>query len=285
MPGIFSTQQVTILPPTRQSAGTTGLFSNQLTAITQNTAQQQLGMLIGQGVKSVQNQIDTIMQALRSPLPFPNAIGITDSTGNLIAWIGQPPSSNPTLQPAWFQGLDMAGSITSPVWRFQPAGNVVADDGNANIIFQLGSGPEIQIASDSATNIATLQPNLFQLVIGGAQVAIIESTSWFNQFAALGTSVSPLVTLGMVGVTSTLTLNDGLGNSGVLNDFSLAFNGTGGAATLSGSGGLQINTSGSVATLSPSLLIVQGLPTTATPFQHGYLYADPGDSYRVKWIP
>lgn len=99
--GLFTTIPPSILPPARQSAGSTGSNTAQVQAVARGTPYEQLAVLLGQSDRTLQNQIDTIMSALRSPLPQPATYYVTNPSGAMIAWLGYRVVSGVTYQALW----------------------------------------------------------------------------------------------------------------------------------------------------------------------------------------
>jgi hypothetical protein len=300
MPGLFVTQSVSILPPLQQSAGSIKFLAAQVQAATKGTDQEQLGNLTGQGLANHQSQLDTLYNALRAPLPFPDTIAITDATGNLIAWIGQPPSSNPGLQPAWFQGLDLSGTVTAPIWRFDSTGHLNATDASGAIAIVPGS--EIQI-NDNSGNIAVMQPTGIFLELASLVVAALASTSYLSALNIGGTQASPVITISNGGAMdfafpSNIFINiDGTGFIKVLDatgNFSqltptgvLSQNAAATRSTFINDAGEVGGTSvgGSTFAMTGNSLSISNMPSSNPGAGTKQFWYDPADSDRVKYAP
>lgn len=203
MAGIFTTQPVSILPATRASAGSVQYQVNQIQAQSRGTDHEGTFQLTGDTITSLQGQVDTIMQALRRPLPLPETIAITDPNGVLIAWLGYQVVNGKTYDGIWAQNAYFGG--TSP----QDADIVITNSGititNASFVIGGTAGSTIKVYDPSNVLVAEL----------GASLAAGFSGGWFQQIRIGGASIAAPVlasdasgNVTINGATFSLTLNN-----------------------------------------------------------------------------
>lgn len=174
-PGTFSTQQVSILSSNQQSAGSVTQQAAQVQGQVQNVEDaptQQILLSVGNALTSIQQQIDSITKNLRSPLPFPSTVAITDPTGNMIAWMGYQVVGSNSYDGIWARMAYFGG--TGPA--------------NANIIIN-GSTVTIEDASIVVTSGATtvtigpgtpgieIATGSFQILLGSTSLQVIDSVT------------------------------------------------------------------------------------------------------------
>lgn len=112
MAGISTSNSVSILPATQQSPGGVKDLSNQINSLAaklDGDTAQAIRFIAKQG-QSLQDQINALMRYLRQPLPFPEALKLTDASGNLVAEIGYWDSNGKSHFGAWLKQLWVAGS-------------------------------------------------------------------------------------------------------------------------------------------------------------------------------
>ncbi len=167
---LFTQNPVTMIPPDQQSAGSTKGHAADLSSSSRSVKDPLAARLFaqsGSAVGSIQQQIDSIMGVLRSPIPQPDTYAVTDPNGNLIAWIGYNVVDNVVFQGGWFKqfyvgGTDAAHAVISS----DAAGNVTI---NGATIILAGTGgtivldpsvPDITV-TDLAGDIITIEPTRF----------------------------------------------------------------------------------------------------------------------------
>ena len=322
MPGLFTTQTVSILPATQQGPGATKSLAAQIQGATRGTDVEQFGNMAGRAVQNIQDQVNTIMNALRLPLPFPNTIAITDASGNVEAFLG--PSTPEDPNPIWASSIGIGSPAAAPSWQFTFSGATghISGDGSLNITLTpsmevtltdvAGNNafftPSEYVVEDTSSNIATLTPtsltiqngsspkilinlSTIQQTIAGILTAQIQTQSWFNELAVGGTSpIAPTF----------LSLNDGTtrisfpsGDLLLMDDthfiqFGLV---SGAFATLSPATGVEYNSGGAVFSRINNLGQALGHTTLGGDWQiagnglkiQGFPSANPGVGSKAFW--
>lgn len=103
---LFSTQQ----PPLSSSTKAAGASKAQILAI---QTEGKTSTLVSNVLSSFQDQINQTASVLRNPPPPLTELGITDSNGTLIGWIGARTVGNRNYEGAWFANLWIGGSDPS----------------------------------------------------------------------------------------------------------------------------------------------------------------------------
>lgn len=102
---------VSILPPNQTSGGSLKEKAVSLRYNTHGSPDAQLWSTAGEAFSNAQSQIDNIVNALRSPLPQPQVIQITNPKGVLIAQIGNIVGANNVAYPGiWAQDVYIGGT-------------------------------------------------------------------------------------------------------------------------------------------------------------------------------
>ena len=130
---VFTTQQVSILPPT-QGSGAGNVIA---TAQGLQDAQQRVLFI------SLQQQIDMIMKTLRQPLPMAASFGVTDSTGKQIVWVGFQVIGSQNFEGLWAGQLYVGGTDASNAPFFANSTGQVIIGQNGSVSVQNQAGTEV----------------------------------------------------------------------------------------------------------------------------------------------
>lgn len=129
----LSQSTVSILPPTQQSGGSTKDAANAFRYASQKSDDAALWTKLADAISSLQSQIDTITQALRAAIPQPSLTLVTDSSGKVIAQIGNMTGSDNVAYAGIWTNILFAGggAPNTAAVTVGPTGIHITDTANA----------------------------------------------------------------------------------------------------------------------------------------------------------
>jgi len=285
MPGITVPAPVSLVPSTQQSPGSIISKINQLHAAAQSVkdpAAVQTFTHAEEAFNSLQTQTNSIMNALRAPLPQAGQLYITDASGALIGWIGYQAIGGVNYEGAWFANIYLGGtSPANALVIFTSVSDTVTINGgltvnNGNVLFNY-TGPGFQTwviggtgAIFNVNPYATHFQSAFQYEATSGGLEVLMSADGGLTVGNFGTNYNVNI------LPTTVTLSDGSGNqlvvlstSGDTGTVTVGTNGSSNSAVLSvtpTTSSLQLNnTLGSQVVLIDAILGYSSptLPLTA----------------------
>jgi hypothetical protein len=173
--GLFTTTPVSILPSDQSNAGAIQSLVAQIQAVSPQISDPSTASLfniIGEAMTSMQSQSDTINNALREPLPFPETVAVTDPEGNLIAWIGYQVVGQNNYEGIWTKDLYVGGTSPQNALVTVLGGELEINDGTVGFV-------NTAILTDSQIELQRGSTTILLDPVGGT-VSFISSTSHFE---------------------------------------------------------------------------------------------------------